>query len=93
MKVHDGAVYDLTGLGRPLPLALARKAENRSPAAPPVTTCSKCGVRYFTRPVGSQLAEDGLCRECSEGREPLPLRSGRNNVATFQERSRARGRR
>lgn len=92
MKASDGVVYDLTGLGRPLPLALARKAApSDGPPVPSVLSCARCGIRYFTRPPGSALAEDGHCRECATGAESLLPKVERRNVATFQERSRARG--
>lgn len=62
--MSHGDVYDLTGLGCSLPLALSRKEEKREDPQPAVTSCSECGVRYFARPKGSPLAENGMCRAC-----------------------------
>lgn len=91
-------LFDLTGLGCPLPLALARKAA-RPPEDPaieppsPVTSCADCGVRYLPRPTGSALPENGRCRACAGGAGPEVSTLGREvdrAVAPFQRRARGR---
>ena len=59
------AVTDLSRY--PLPLYLRHSAGLPPPEPPRVVACSACGVRYFERPAGSHLPEDGRCRACVTG--------------------------
>lgn len=78
---NDGPAYDCSGPGLALPLALRRAAGAPELAGTPeVASCESCGVRYFTRPAGSPLAENGHCRACAVGTKPaavLPMRPRR----------------
>lgn len=60
-------VYDASGPGVALPLALRRASGAGAPEPSlEIATCQTCGVRYFARPQGSPLAEDGHCRTCAQ---------------------------
>jgi len=81
-------VFDCTGPGVTLPLALRQAAGTPTTAGPQETgyvTCGECGVRYAARPAGSFLPEDGRCRACATRQKPkadvLPLRRGRRSAA------------
>lgn len=76
-------VFDCSGSGVELPLALRKAAgivTRRDPQETGATTCAFCGVRYFLRPEGSPLAENGRCRNCATKREEaavVPIRRRR----------------
>lgn len=55
-----------TAAGFPLLRILARASGRQAPASTPgVTICERCETRYFTRPEGSALPENGCCRACA----------------------------
>lgn len=69
-RALEPEVYDCSGAGVALPLAIRRAAgkEAGDTLASDVVRCSTCGVRYFARPTGSHLPEDGRCRSCASGK-------------------------
>lgn len=62
-------VYDLSGEGVSLPLAL-RQAADIQIAANVIAICSKCSIKYFVRPTQSAVPENGECYRCATGAEP-----------------------
>lgn len=78
-------VYDLSGTGISLPLAL-REATGIQVLANQVAKC-KCGVNYFIRPTGSEVPENGECRQCAQGVAPVQA-SAPARVVTMRKRGR-----
>jgi len=65
-RADECSVYDASGQGVALPLALRRAAGASAPEPSlAIVSCQTCGIRYFARPQGSPLAENGHCRACA----------------------------
>lgn len=74
-SLRDAAGADwTTAAGFPLLRILAAASGRQAPAsAPGVTVCERCETRYFTRPTGSALAENGRCRACNAAPAPAAV--------------------